>query len=106
MSGQSLQSRLRELKQRSLIVAVLASGGWGLAGAVSFLVLCTWADLVLDLPAAVRAMSIGASVVLALLIVGRLGWLAGAKSLPRRLHADSINRRLRGGRSSRVSTFC
>jgi len=55
MRANTLQERLLEIKSRSQIVSVLASVGWAIAGALAMLVLCAWADLVLDLPAGVRA---------------------------------------------------
>jgi HAMP domain-containing protein len=92
MRANTLQERLHEIKSRSQIVSVLASVGWAIAGALAMLVLCAWADLVLDLPAAVRAGLLVACVALGLFIVGRLAWVARSQtstmSLARRLDAS------------------
>ena len=89
MSERYLLRTLKLMKKRVMAVVITAGLGWALVAAVLLLLGCVWLDLLLDLPAELRAASGKGALALAALLLARALWLSlrgsGWRLLARRM---------------------
>ena len=74
MDRERLLASLRRLKHRVLAVVISSGLGWALVAGLALLLGCVWLDLVLDLPAEMRAASGKGALVLGGLLLLRALW--------------------------------